>query len=240
MKGIVVFIIFISLMGCRKSLENEMTNIDTVKINFPAGTQTYLALGDSYTIGEAVAESQSFPYQLAAAMNKQGLQISAPTIIAQTGWTTGELKLAVQAAALTSKFDMVTLLIGVNNQYRGESIDIYRTEFKELLQTAINFAGGQVTHVFVISIPDWGATPFGLASGKGQQNISTAIDAFNAVNFDEATKAGVNYTNITPESRNAASSPGLIAADGLHPSNKMYQDWVSLLSPAVTQIFQVK
>lgn len=212
----------------------------TTPINLPSDTHTYLALGDSYTIGEAVTASQSFPYQLTAMLNKQGLITSVPTIIAQTGWTTGELKQAIQTASLTSTYDIVTLLIGVNNQYRGDSITTYRTEFKDLLQTAITFAGGKPTHVFVISIPDWGATPFGLQSGRGQQNISMAIDAFNEVNNQEALAAGVNYTNITPESRDAATNLALVASDGLHPSDKMYQAWTGLLDPAVIDVFQLK
>ncbi len=197
---------------------------------------TYLALGDSYTIGEAVAQDQSFPYLLSNDLYQQGLNVAAPKIIAKTGWTTGELIAAIKAEALTSKYNLVTLLIGVNNQYRGDSIDIYRTEFKELLQTAIVFANGDVRHVFVVSIPDWGATPYGEQSGRGVLAIAKEIDAFNAVNKEETLKAGISYTDITPASRNAFSDLSLVASDGLHPSGKMYKEWADQLSPSVIHI----
>jgi len=218
-----------------------MTLSDTTKTIVPAaGSLSYLALGDSYTIGEAVAQDQSFPFQLMERMNGQGFKVGAPKIIATTGWTTSELQSGIKAAKPAVKYDIVTLLIGVNNQYRGNSIDIYRTEFKDLLQQAIGFAGGNVNHVFVISIPDWGATPFGKRSGRGEQHIAKEIDAFNALNKEESLKAGVNYTDITPESRNASTDPSLVATDGLHPSGKMYKEWVDLLVPAVLKQYQVK
>lgn len=215
-----------------------MNKTDTTKTEKPAGQLSYLALGDSYTIGEAVAQNQSFPYQLSVKLNTQGIKAADPRIIAKTGWTTGELQGAIQSAAITSKFDIVTLLIGVNNQYRSNSIAIYRTEFKALLQTAIGFAGGNKAHVFVVSIPDWGLTPFGKGSGRDVNSISTAIDAFNAVNKEETISAGVSYTDITPGSRKVDTDVSLAASDGLHPSGKMYQDWVSLLAPAIVKAFQ--
>lgn len=167
MKLILTVVVLIFLVGCKKSPVQEMVKVDAFNPNLPSGQFTYLALGDSYTIGESVTQGQSFPYQLAAILDKQGLNVQSPTIVAQTGWTTTDLQWAIQRATLSSKYDIVTLLIGVNNQYQGGSIDTYRTEFSALLQTAINFAGGNVTHVFVISIPDWGVTPFGIASGRG-------------------------------------------------------------------------
>jgi len=215
-----------------------MTNSEPSTSTNPADQLSYLALGDSYTIGEAVAQNQCFPYQLAALLGNQGLKVADPKIIAKTGWTTGELKQGIQGEALTVKYDIVTLLIGVNNQYRGNSIDTYRTEFKELIQTAISFANGNKTHVFVISIPDWGATPFGMQSGRGIQTIATQIDAFNAVNKEETLKAGVNYTDITPGSRNAATDVSLVASDGLHPSGLMYKEWTLQLLPALLKIYK--
>lgn len=215
-----------------------MNKTDTTEIS-PAPL-SYLALGDSYTIGEAVQQEQSFPYQLTIQLNRSGLKVAVPKIIAKTGWTTGELNTAIQEAKITAKYDMVTLLIGVNNQYRGNSIYTYRTEFAALLQTAIQFAGGKTAHVFVISIPDWGATLYGLESGKGRQNIAAEIDAFNAVNKEETLKAGVAYTDITPGSRNATNDDSLVAADGLHPSGKMYANWVNLLAPTITEAFSKK
>jgi lysophospholipase L1-like esterase len=240
MKLTATLILLLSIMACEKSSTNGMSKTDTTPITIPAGGQSYLALGDSYTIGEAVAQSSCFPYQLAAALNSEGIKVGSPKIIAKTGWTTNELQDAIKAEALNSKFDIVTLLIGVNNQYRGNSIDTYRTEFKELLQTAINFAGGNKARVFVVSIPDWGATPFGKQSGRGVQAIAKEIDAFNAVNKEETLKAGISYSDITPGSRNAATDNSLVASDGLHPSGLMYRDWVTLLAPSVFKALAVK
>lgn len=233
-------ILLLSIIACEKSSTNGMSKTDTTEITMPAAELSYLALGDSYTIGESVAQSACFPYQLTAQLNSRGMKVSNPKIIAKTGWTTNELQDAIKAEALTAKFDIVTLLIGVNNQYRGYSIDTYRTEFKDLLQTAIGFASGNKSHVFVVSIPDWGATPFGQQSGRGAQDIAKEIDAFNAVNKEEALKAGVSYTDITPGSRNAATDNSLVASDGLHPSALMYKDWVTLLTPSVSKVFSKK
>jgi lysophospholipase L1-like esterase len=240
MKLTAALILLLSMMACEKSTTNGMSRTEITPITVPAGTQSYLALGDSYTIGEAVAQSSSFPYQLAAALNSQGIKVATPKIIAKTGWTTNELQDAIKAEALNSKFDIVTLLIGVNNQYRGNSIDTYRAEFRELLQTAINFAAGNKLHVFVVSIPDWGATPFGKDSGRGVQAIAKEIDAFNTVNKEETLKAGISYTDITPGSRNAATDISLVASDGLHPSGLMYRDWVALLSASVFKALAIK
>lgn len=215
-----------------------MDKNDTLKVEKPGIQLSYLALGDSYTIGEAVVQSQSFPYQLVSNLNSEGIKTGAPKIIATTGWTTDELQAAIKSASLTSKFDIVTLLIGVNNQYRGGSIEVYRTEFRALLQTAIAFADGDKAHVFVVSIPDWGATPFGKQSGRGQENIGKEIDAFNAANKEETLKEGVSYTDITPGSRNAAQDGTLVASDGLHPSGKMYSNWSAQLLPAVVNVFK--
>lgn len=196
-----------------------------------ATSLNYLALGDSYTIGEEVPAEQSFPYQLAQQLNKGKHHVNDPTIIATTGWTTDELIEAISKSEVArKKFDFVTLLIGVNDQYRGLSQDNYRIKFKEVLNTAIQFAGDNKTHVFVLSIPDWGITPF--AAGQGS-TISPQIDQFNAINKQISTAAGVNYLDITGISRQAKNDPDLIASDGLHPSGKMYSEWVKLLGPMV-------
>ena len=231
-------ILLIFLLSCGKSATNGMTNSEPSKSTTTADQLSYLALGDSYTIGEAVAQNQCFPYQLAVLLGNQGVKVADPKIIAKTGWTTGELKQGIQAEALAVRYNIVTLLIGVNNQYRGDSIDTYRTEFRELLQTAISFASGDKTHVFVVSIPDWGATPFGKQSGRGTQTIATQIDAFNAVNKEETLKVGINYTDITPGSRNAATDVSLVASDGLHPSALMYREWTLQLLPALLKVYK--
>lgn len=186
-------------------------------------TLTFLALGDSYTIGESVAEDQRWPMQLVAALNDTNRPFETPTIIATTGWRTDQLKSAIEAHDLARSYDLVSLLIGVNNQYQGRSISEYEKEFSKLLQIAIDHAGGHKSCVFVLSIPDYGYTPFGK---EKQQTISEGIDAFNAMNKRITEKNGVNYINITDISRRALEEPELVASDGLHPSGKMYRLWV--------------
>lgn len=198
---------------------------------------TYLALGDSYTIGESVQQIESFPYQLATVLNNENIPLAKPTIIAKTGWTTDELQAAIKTANITQNYDIVTLLIGVNNQYRGYSKDTYRQEFTALLQTAISFAGKNKKKVFVVSIPDWGVTPFGKTSGRDIAKISEEIDAFNAINKAETIAAGVSYLDITPDSRNASTDLALVATDGLHPSGKMYAAWAQKVAAAVKASF---
>lgn len=181
----------------------------------------YLALGDSYTIGESVPASERFPVQLARALG-----LGEPQIIAKTGWTTDELNAAIDAADPRGPFDLVTLLVGVNNQYRGRSADEYRTQFAALLDRAIGFAGGDAGKVIVVSIPDWGVTPF--AEGRDRAKIAREIDQFNAINREEAAREGARWVDITPISRR--NDPTLVAADGLHPSGKQYAEWVKAIA----------
>ncbi|MCX7878736.1 MAG: SGNH/GDSL hydrolase family protein [Ignavibacteria bacterium] len=197
-------------------------------------TKKILALGDSYTIGEAVSENERFPSIVVSKLSAEGINVNDPVIIAKTGWTTDELEKAIDEAELKEKFDLVTLLIGVNNQYRGRSPGQYRTEFRELLYKAIEFAGGKQSNVLVISIPDWGVTPF--AEGRDRKKISEEIDNFNSVNREETEKAGAVYAYITDISREAASDPELTAQDGLHPSRKMYEKWVESFYPVIKKI----
>ncbi|MBP7557908.1 MAG: SGNH/GDSL hydrolase family protein [Chitinophagaceae bacterium] len=184
---------------------------------------TYLALGDSYTIGEQVPATESFPMQVAARLKGAGLPLAMPAVIAKTGWTTGELQEAIDKAVITDTYDMVTLLIGVNNQYRGYHIDDYRKDFAALLEQAIGFAGQHTSRVLVLSIPDWGVTPY--ASGRDRTIIAQEIDAYNEINRALTQKAGVNYIDITPGTREAASDESLLTGDGLHPSGKEYARW---------------
>lgn len=200
-----------------------------------------LCLGDSYTIGEAVREEDRFPNQLTAQLAKEGLLFSNPEIIAKTGWTTDELQHAIalwEKRPHAATYDVVTLLIGVNNQYRGRNIENYRKEFRELLATAVHYAGGNGYHVFVVSIPDWGVTPFAKkeADKRSAEKIGAEIDAFNQVNQEEALREKVHYVEITKASRLAGTDASLIAEDGLHPSAKMYHHWASLLSNAISKI----
>ncbi|HKG08506.1 MAG TPA: SGNH/GDSL hydrolase family protein [Pedobacter sp.] len=211
--------------------EHPEAQNDPEKIN-------YLALGDSYTIGESVEQLQNFPHLLVDLLSKNGLGVNPPRIIARTGWTTGELITAIENSGLSGKFDFVTLLIGVNNQYRGQSQETYKKEFRQLLQVALNYASGNKEHVFVVSIPDWGVTPFARSAGRDQEKIGKEIDAFNAIGKQEAEALGISFTDITPGSRLAASDLGLIASDGLHPSAKMYKEWVEALAPDVLKILK--
>jgi lysophospholipase L1-like esterase len=185
---------------------------------------TYLALGDSYTIGEKVDTSNRFPVQLADTLISSGINVKETKIVAKTGWTTDDLIKGIQQAELRETYDLVTLLIGVNNQYQGKDVENYRPEFRELLKKAIDFAGDDPEKVVVLSIPDWGVTPF--AESRDRETISAEIDEYNRVNKKETQQAGVSYVNITPISRKAENNPGLIAEDGLHPSGKMYSMWV--------------
>lgn len=184
---------------------------------------TYLALGDSYTIGESVPLKKNFPHQTVALLRKEKIEIEDPAIIATTGWTTDELQEQLSRVRLRVPFDFVTLLIGVNNQYRGRSTTEYATQFTELLEQAIGFAGGKASHVIVLSIPDWSVTPF--AKTKDRKKIAKEIDAFNAINEKIARQYNVHYIQITTSTREAVKDKTLLAKDGLHPSAKEYSKW---------------
>jgi len=194
-----------------------------------------LALGDSYTIGESVAENERWPDRLAAMLSEKNIQTDV-TIIARTGWTTSELWQGIQADPPRGRYDLVSLLIGVNNQYRGYDINKYRDEFRFLLEKAIEYAGGKPEHVILLSIPDWGVTPF--ASGRDRDKIANDIDAFNLINLDESKKMGVHYIDVTLASREALNDPVLVAGDGLHPSGKMYAEWAKLVLPVAIRILE--
>jgi lysophospholipase L1-like esterase len=190
-------------------------------------TNSILCLGDSYTVGEALPLYDSFPYQLVQLLRKQQVAIHAPEIIAKTGWSTFELADYLINHAFNDHYDFVTLCIGVNNQYRGLAIEDYSEEFEFLLRKAIHYADGNSQHVCVLSIPDWGVTPF--ANGKNAQKIATDINHFNEANKTISQKYGVQYIDITALSCEAKNDIELLAADGLHPSAKAYAAWVRLL-----------
>jgi lysophospholipase L1-like esterase len=234
MKALQILLISVVVIaGCKKSVNNNIhpDTLKTVVAPPDIGVYHYLALGDSYTIGTSVEPDQSYPLQLVSVMNAAGLSTPAPTIIAEDGWTTDELIHVIATSNITNnKYQVVTLLIGVNDQYEGLTQDYYRTNFVQLLHTAISFAGGDSTRVFVLSIPDYGVTPF--AMGRDSV-IGPQIDAFNAINKQESASAGVNYLDITGISREAATNASLIATDGLHPSYQMYKLWIDKLAPLV-------
>lgn len=188
----------------------------------------FLALGDSYTIGEAVTEKERWPMQLTMGLRNRGMEdLADPQIIAQTGWTTRDLLDALQKSELRPPYDLVSLLIGVNNQYQGRSQEEYTQEFELLLRQAMELAGMRKNRVFVLSIPDWGVTPF--AAGHDRAFIASEIKAFNRINARLSYQYGVQYIAITEISREAGKHPSLNAADGLHPSGEMYRRWVDLL-----------
>ncbi|RCH53719.1 SGNH/GDSL hydrolase family protein [Mucilaginibacter hurinus] len=217
------------LSGCDKKPADAMRHPlqpDTPNV----AASSYLALGDSYTIGQSVPASASFPNQLAMRLNQAGYGVALPEIIARTGWTTAQLIAAINGSGLTKKYNIVTLLIGVNNQYNGYDIKAYRKDFVKLLNTALSYADGKASQVFVVSIPDYSVTPF--ASGLDKKRIADEIDQYNAIARQESEKAGVSFTDITPISRK--NDPALVADDGLHPSGKMYSEWVELLLPKVS------
>ena len=195
--------------------------------------KTYLALGDSYTIGERVAENERWPFQLAAQLTARGIALASPRIIAKTGWRTDELEHAIENLSCSNNYDLVSLLIGVNNQYQGKSIASYRNEFERLLVKAIELAGGNRKNVFVLSIPDYGKTPFGKAKPC---EIGREIDLFNSINKYISDKYKVSYFDITPISRKAEQFPELVTADNLHPSGKMYAAWVGLMIDKVAKL----
>lgn len=190
----------------------------------------FLALGDSYTVGQGVNKSQSWPNQFKNYLESLGVKFDTIALIAQTGWTTGNLKAALQNANTTGKYNLVSLLIGVNNQYQGLNKEIYVKEFEELLKKAIEIAG-RAENVFVLSIPDYGYTPFGQAN---QVKISAEIDEYNAINKSISQKYQIAYFDITPISRMGLQNPTLVASDGLHPSGEMYALWVQMIGMAIT------
>jgi len=199
-----------------------------------------LALGDSYTIGESVEDSDRWPVILARLLRGEAIQVAEPVIVARTGWTTAELSAAMDEALDESKlkppYDLVTLLIGVNNQYRGRDRKEFRQQFREILNRAIQLAGNDPKRVIVLSIPDYGVTPF--AEGRDRKKIGKEIDQFNDVKQDESKKSGVHYVDNTVVSRRAAKDTKLVANDGLHPSGKLYRAWAENTLPIARAILR--
>lgn len=195
---------------------------------------TFLALGDSYTIGESVEEEGRWPNQLIAKLNLTSPLFASPEIVAKTGWTTDELLEGIENKKLQSSYDFVSLLIGVNNQYRGRSLDNFKAELSILLDKAIALSYANAERVLVLSIPDWGVMPF--AENRDRMKIAEEINQFNAVINRECKKRGIAFFDITPISRKAKEDPKLVAKDGLHPSEKMYREWVDLIAPFFKKI----
>jgi lysophospholipase L1-like esterase len=201
-------------------------------------TFSYLALGDSYTIGESLPPGDSFPAQLVGQINNGfGLSCHKLKIVAKTGWTTNELQQGIQRAKPSGDFDLVSLLIGVNNQYRSYPQEQYVKEFGQLLNQAIGFAGGKKERVVVVSIPDYGCTPFG---EEMAEKIFRDLTWYNTEAQRQCQKDGIHFVDIFPISRKAASEPDLIAEDRLHPSAKMYALWAMEILPVAGRILDIE
>lgn len=196
-------------------------------------TGRFLALGDSYTIGEGVDATQRWPVQLVATLRAEGISVANPRIIARTGWTTTELLAAIDATSppVRRDFDLVTLLIGVNDQYRGLGVRSFRSGFESILGRAIELAAGQPSRVIVAAIPDWSVTSFACQDARGKAAIAAEIEHFNAVARELAKQSSAAFVDLTLDSRRAERDPALLAADGLHPSGAMYASWASLILP---------
>lgn len=196
--------------------------------------QEYLALGDSYTIGESVTVNDCWPNQLVKAIKGSRLEVNSARIIAKTGWTTTELIEGINNQQINGQYDLVSLLIGVNNQYRGQSIEVFEKDLNELIQTAISFSKKGAEGVFLVSIPDWGVTPF--AKDRDQNQIAKEIEAFNTVVSRQAKSFGVLFVDITPISIRAKEDRSLLAEDQLHPSGKMYGLWVEKIKQTLLKL----
>lgn len=219
---LILLLALLSLLACR---ETDMTPTPTPMPEPPGSVIDYLALGDSYTIGESVPESERWPVQLAERLRFDGYEVAPPEIIARTGWRTDQLRAAIAAADLRESYGLVSLLIGVNNEFQGRDTAAYRVEFTLLLETAIGLADGRPERVFVLSIPDYAFTPFG-QTRPAPAVISERLDAYNAINAEVSAAYGVAWFDITPISRRGLAEPDLVAADGLHPSGLQYTEWV--------------
>lgn len=213
-------------VGCKEESAPEVEN------EVRETALAYLALGDSYTIGESVEPEERWPVQLTEKLRAEGIAMHDPRIIATTGWTTQDLLRAMDSQLENEKYDLVSVSIGVNNQYQGKSIDEYREDLYEVFKRAITYSKDGVSGVFAVSIPDYGVTPFGASNAE---EIARELDEFNSVFEEVATEFGVDFYDITPISREAANQPELIAGDQLHPSGEMYKRWVEFFYQEVMQ-----
>jgi lysophospholipase L1-like esterase len=236
--GLYLILIAITVVdaGCKKS---TVTGPPATPAPPPVTTgpaKKWLALGDSYTIGQNVQATERFPYLATVSLRSQGIDAGDPVYIATTGWTTANLQSAINAQSPLGVFDIVTLLIGVNDQYQGVDTSVYRNRFSQLLQKSVELASGKASHVFVLSIPDYSATPFVSASSKPR--VSKEIDQFNAINKQITLSQGIAYIDITPLTREVVNDPSLLANDGLHYSAKEHRLWADLLVPLLKPVLQ--
>ncbi|HSK13330.1 MAG TPA: SGNH/GDSL hydrolase family protein [Phnomibacter sp.] len=229
--------LFVCVGSCIKD-PGTVQPAPTVTFNptLPQGPLRILALGDSYTIGQGVGTDDRFPHQTVALLKQMGRNFAEPEYIAATGWTTANLLDAIARENKPKNYDVVTLLIGVNDQYQGREQAAYSTQFRQCLDQAIQHAGGRKERVFVMSIPDYSVTPF--ARSLDKERIAKEIDAFNSINRSISLATSVNYIEITVASRDAITDPTLVAADGLHPSAKEYRKWAEKLVARILTVLQ--
>lgn len=220
--------LLILIFSCAKKESYPIQTNQSNQINM---TYSLLALGDSYTIGESVPGQDNFPNKTVQLLKNAAYNFKQAEIVARTGWTTDELQNNINNHSFTPPYNIVTLLIGVNNQYRGRPVDTYKPEFENLLRQAIQLAGGKPDHVIVLSIPDWSVTPF--AAGRDRDQIAKEIDTYNAANRTISENHKVHYIDITPWTREAANDLSLLAPDGLHPSGKEYYRWSEKLADKI-------
>lgn len=235
---IIIFIFASTFIFCSENNQtvNPVEEIQETEMPDTTVTISYLALGDSYTIGESVSTSKRWPVQLRDSLLNSGFDTVNVEIIARTGWTTGELLSAIESRNPEGPYELVSLLIGVNNQFRSYEFSIYAQEFEVLLKKAITFAGNDTSRVIVLSIPDYGVTPFG--QNRDPEKIAREIDRYNQYAHTLCETYDVAYFDITPISRLADSDNSLLASDGLHPSGKMYTQWVQQILPHIRNIFE--
>ncbi len=240
-KTIGLLLIIVSQLSCSKKTNTPAIRpspmpVDTITIPVTGSSKTYLALGDSYTIGASVEASQRFPVQTREWLVANGIKMNAPEIIATSGWTTLNLESAINFQNPVGPYDVVSLLIGVNDQYQGHNSNGYRDRFTSLLRKAIQLTGDKPSHVFVLSIPDYSVTPF--AMYRDVATIRKEIDEFNVINKEVTLQYNCVYLDITPSTREASSDPSLVAGDGLHPSGKEYKKWAERLGPLMKVVLQ--
>jgi lysophospholipase L1-like esterase len=236
----------VAFLASARNPEASLTRRDQNGLAWPAShnsrfdastMHTFLALGDSYTIGEGVPGDRNWPSLLVARLHSQGIEFGEPRIVATTGWTTDELRAAMEAATLTPPYALVTLSIGVNNQYRGRPVEEYRAQFRALLDRAVALAGGAPSRVVVVSIPDWGVTPFATREGRDAASIARATAAFHAAARAETDDARAHWVDVTTVSR-APGARSELAADGLHPSAAQYARWVDAILPVARRVLR--
>ena len=201
----------------------------------PVRPATFLALGDSYTVGQGVTPEERWPERMAALLAARGVAVAPPRVIARTGWTTADLERALAPERPAGPFDLVSLMIGVNDQFQGRTLDSYARGFGALLAQAVTLAGGEPRRVLVLSIPDYGVTPFARRVGLDAREVAAEVDRFNAAAGVATQRAGAHWIDVTPASRRAAADVELLARDGLHPSGKLHAQWAALVLPVAVE-----